>query len=46
VRGTRLNDWRRKRIKCRELKLKALGRRNKERSETKRDRKRKINREN
>lgn len=31
VRGTRLNGWRGKRIKCLELKLKALGRRNKER---------------
>lgn len=31
VRGTRLNGWRGKRIKCWELKLKALGRRNKER---------------
>lgn len=50
VRGTRLNGWRGKRIKCRELKLKALGRRNKERlgiqNEKKRDRKRRVNKEN
>lgn len=31
VRGTRLNGWRGKRIKCLELKLKTLGRGNKER---------------
>lgn len=48
VRGTRLNGWKRKRIKCRELKLK--GRRNKKRlgipDEKRIDRKERVNREN
>lgn len=48
VRGTRLNGWKGKRIKCRELKLK--GRRNKKRlgirDEKRRDRKERVNREN